>query len=63
MLPIGVWATNHAEGAKERGERGDMVVIVRREPPSLGSWLPQENGARKGEKLCLTCMLSGIASG
>jgi putative ABC transport system permease protein len=32
MLPIGVWATNNAEGAKERGERGDMVVIGRLAP-------------------------------
>jgi len=32
MLPIGVWATDNAERVKERGERGDMVVIGRLAP-------------------------------
>jgi putative ABC transport system permease protein len=32
MVPIGVWATINAESAKERGERGDMVVIGRLAP-------------------------------
>ncbi len=32
MLPIGVWATNNADAIKERGERGDMVVIGRLAP-------------------------------
>jgi putative ABC transport system permease protein len=32
MLPIGVWATNNAYAIKERGERGDMVVIGRLAP-------------------------------
>jgi putative ABC transport system permease protein len=32
MLPIGVWATNNSEGAKDRGDRGDMVVIGRLAP-------------------------------
>jgi putative ABC transport system permease protein len=29
MLPIGVWATDNSGAIKERGERGDMVVIGR----------------------------------
>jgi putative ABC transport system permease protein len=29
MLPIGVWATDNSEAIKERGERGDMIVIGR----------------------------------
>jgi putative ABC transport system permease protein len=29
MLPIGVWATDNPEDAKERGARGDLVVIGR----------------------------------
>ncbi|HXE36817.1 MAG TPA: ABC transporter permease [Verrucomicrobiae bacterium] len=29
MLPIGVWATDNAETIKERGDRGDTVVIGR----------------------------------
>ncbi|MGB7029633.1 MAG: ABC transporter permease [Candidatus Acidiferrum sp.] len=29
MLPIGVWVTNDPEDAKERGDRGDLVVIGR----------------------------------
>ena len=32
LLPIGVWATNNAEQAMERGDRGDMVVIGRLAP-------------------------------
>jgi predicted permease len=32
MLPIGVWATNNADAIKERGDRGDMVVIGRLAP-------------------------------
>jgi putative ABC transport system permease protein len=32
MLPIGVWATNNSDAAKERGERGDMFVIGRLAP-------------------------------
>ncbi len=32
MLPIGVWATSHADAFKERGDRGDMVVIGRLGP-------------------------------
>jgi putative ABC transport system permease protein len=32
MLPIGVWATNNADAIKERGDRGDMVVIGRLGP-------------------------------
>jgi putative ABC transport system permease protein len=32
MLPLGVWATNNSEEVKERGERGDMVVIARLAP-------------------------------
>ena len=32
MLPIGVWATNNADAVKERGDRGDMVVIGRLAP-------------------------------
>ncbi len=32
MLPIGVWATDNAEGARERGERGDMLVMGRLAP-------------------------------
>ena len=37
MLPIGVWATNNAEAVKERGERGDMVVIGRLAPGSTSA--------------------------
>ncbi len=29
MLPIGVWATDNAEDAKERGARGDLGVVAR----------------------------------
>jgi putative ABC transport system permease protein len=29
MLPIGVWATDNSEDAKERGARGDLAVIGR----------------------------------
>jgi putative ABC transport system permease protein len=32
MLPIGVWATDNSEAIKERGDRGDMVVIGRLGP-------------------------------
>jgi putative ABC transport system permease protein len=32
MLPIGVWATNNGDAIKERGDRGDMVVIGRLGP-------------------------------
>jgi predicted permease len=32
MLPIGVWATSNADAIKERGDRGDMVVIGRLGP-------------------------------
>jgi predicted permease len=32
MLPTGVWATNNADAIKERGDRGDMVVIGRLGP-------------------------------
>jgi putative ABC transport system permease protein len=32
MLPIGVWATDNSEAIKERGDRGDMVVIGRLAP-------------------------------
>ena len=32
MMPIGVWATNNAEGARERGERHDMFVMGRLAP-------------------------------
>jgi putative ABC transport system permease protein len=32
MLPIGVWATNNTDAIKERGDRGDMVVIGRLAP-------------------------------
>jgi putative ABC transport system permease protein len=32
MLPIGVWATDHAREATERGERGDMSVTARLAP-------------------------------
>jgi predicted permease len=32
LLPVGVWATDNAEAAKERGDRGDMVVIGRLAP-------------------------------
>ncbi|HKN76256.1 MAG TPA: ABC transporter permease [Candidatus Acidoferrum sp.] len=32
MLPIGVWATNNSDAIKERGDRGDMVVIGRLAP-------------------------------
>jgi putative ABC transport system permease protein len=32
LLPIGVWATKNADAIKERGDRGDMVVIARLGP-------------------------------
>lgn len=32
LLPIGVWATTHADAIKERGDRGDTVVIGRLGP-------------------------------
>ena len=32
LLPIGVWATKNADAIKERGDRGDMVVIGRLGP-------------------------------
>jgi predicted permease len=32
LLPIGVWLTDNSEDAKERGARGDMVVIGRLGP-------------------------------
>jgi len=32
MLPMGVWATNNADAIKERGDRGDMVVIGKLAP-------------------------------
>ena len=28
LIPIGVWITNNSEEAHERGDRGDMPVIV-----------------------------------
>jgi len=45
MLPIGVWATNNADAIKERGDRGDMVVIGRLGP---GVALGQARAEMKG---------------
>lgn len=45
MLPIGVWLTDNAEEAKERGARGDMGVIGRLAP---GFSLPQARAEMEG---------------